>query len=193
MFPTAHATASDHCTDDVLLRRAVRGDGGAFATLYDRHAPSAYATARRILGPTPAAEDAVQDAMLQLWHDARRYDAGRGTVGAWVTVLARSRALDLLRHENVRAAAAERVIADARDAPLLHEDEYVRREQACDVRARLGTLPTEQRQVLGLLYLGGRTQQEVAGELRVPLGTVKGRTRLGLIRLRNELSSDLAA
>ena len=185
--------APDRSPDDALLRRVVRGDDGAFATLYDRHAPYALAAARRILGPTPAAEDAVQDALLQLWTGAHRYEPRRGTLRAWLVVLARSRALDLLRRENVRSAAAGRLLAttERASAPSA-SDEAATREVARDLRTGLATLPADQRHVLGLMYLGGRTQEQVAGELGAPLGTIKGRSRLGLMKLRRELEPRMA-
>ena len=185
-LPLALERASDHA----LLRMASHGNGGAFATLVDRHAARAYAAARAILGPTPAAEDAVQDAMLQLWRSAATFSPERGSLRAYLVVLVRSRALDLLRREHVRAAAAERATAQLAGAAAAHgaDDEVERRAQARELRAGIVGLPREQGQVLGLQYLAGQSQSEVASLLDVPLGTVKGRARLGLARLRRELA-----
>jgi RNA polymerase sigma-70 factor (ECF subfamily) len=182
--------ATDRSPDDALLRRAVRGDGGAFATLHSRHASHAHAAARRILGSTPAAEDAVQEALIQLWRGGERYSADRGSLRSWLIVLVRSRALDLLRRENVRAAAAERA-QERGDEPLfvLDAEHVVRRELRGELVASLRSLPNDQREVLALQYLGGRTQAEVSTELDVPLGTVKGRSRLGLARMRRDLEA----
>jgi RNA polymerase sigma-70 factor (ECF subfamily) len=178
----------DRTPDDALLRMAVQGDGQAFAALLDRHGRAASSAARAILGPTPAAEDAVQEAFIQLWRTASAYEPGRASLRAYLMVLVRSRALDLLRHENVRAAAAERATAQIRLAPRHVDDELERRAQARELRDRIVNLPREQAQVLGLQYLAGQSQSEVATTLDVPLGTVKGRSRLGLARLRRELA-----
>lgn len=187
--PAATDIATDRSPDDALLRRAVRGDAGAFATLHQRHAPHAHAAARRILGSSPAAEDAVQEALIQLWRGAERYSADRGSLRSWLIVLVRSRALDQLRRENVRAAALQRAQERTKAEPVvvLDADALARRELLRDLVASLGSLPDEQREVLALQYLGGRTQAEVSSELDVPLGTVKGRSRLGLARMRREL------
>lgn len=177
----------DRLPDDALLRMTVQGDGRAFAALLDRHGRAATGAARAILGRTPAAEDAVQDAFIQLWRNASAYEPGRASLRAYVLLLVRSRALDLLRRENVRAAAAERANAQVRASPG-HVDEFERRAQARELRDGIGNLPREQAQVLGLQYLAGQSQSEVATMLDVPLGTVKGRSRLGLARLRRELA-----
>jgi RNA polymerase sigma-70 factor (ECF subfamily) len=188
--PAPNTIATDSSPDDALLRRAVRGDGGAFAALHARHAAHAHAAARRILGSSPAAEDAVQEALLQLWRAGDRYSAERGSLRAFLLVLVRSRALDLLRREHVRAAAAERARAGAEEPVVVFgADEIARRELRGDLVASLRSLPAEQREVLALQYLGGRTQAEVSDELDVPLGTVKGRSRLGLARMRRDLEA----
>ena len=174
--------------DEDLLRLAVQGDGPAFATLLDRHGRAASGAARAILGPTPAAEDAVQEALLQLWRTASTFEPERGSLRAYLLVLVRSRALDILRRENVRAAAAERATAQLCAVPVQADDELERRAQARDLHDGMVRLPPEQAQVLGLQYLAGQSQSEVASLLDVPLGTVKGRTRLGLARLRRELT-----
>ena len=180
--------ALDRRSDETLLRMAAQGDGPAFAALVERHGRAAAAAARAILGPTPAAEDAVQDALLQLWRRAATFSPERGSLRAYVVVLVRSRALDLLRRENVRAAAAERATAQLHTAGTEAHDELERRAQARELRDGIVGLPREQAQVLGLQYLAGQSQSEVATLLDVPLGTVKGRARLGLAKLRRELA-----
>ena len=182
-------------SDADLLALAADGDCRAFTTIHERHAGQAYAAARRILGPGPAAEDVVQEALLQLWREAGRYLPERGSLRSWIVVLVRSRALDLLRRERVRTAASERAqvqVAD-RGVAAAADEEAGLRERARAVCSGLAGLPREQGEVLGLLYLGGRTQAEVAATLDVPLGTVKGRTRLGLGKLRRSLEGAVAA
>jgi RNA polymerase sigma-70 factor, ECF subfamily len=97
--------------DAELLSRAVEGDSAAFSEIVDRHHAPAYAAARRILGPSPAAEDVVQEALLQLWRTGSQFSPQRGSLRAWLVVLVRSRAIDLVRRESVRAAAAQRAQA----------------------------------------------------------------------------------
>ena len=189
MAPSAthRSLALDRAPDDAHLRRAVQGDGGAFAALFARHAPRAYAVARGVLGPTPAAEDAAQEAMLQLWRSADSYAPERGSLRAYVAVLARSRALDHLRREAVRTAATERATEHGRLFPKACDDEVERRQRNRELHDGMTRLPREQAQVLGLQFLAGRSQTEVARLLDVPLGTVKGRARLGLDKLRRDL------
>ena len=191
MHPDGPLLDMERLGDADLLDRAVTGDARAFTVIYARHAGHAYAAARRILGPSAAAEDVVQEALLQLWRDGGRYAAERGSLRGWLVVLVRSRALDLLRRERVRADASERAVAltsaagEATAAPA--DEEAGRREGVRAVYSGLAGLPPEQGEVLGLMMLGGRTQAEVASTLKVPLGTVKGRSRLGLRRLRRTL------
>lgn len=180
--------------DAQLLRRACAGDANAFTLVHDRHARAALNAAQRILGYSPAAEDVVQEAFVQLWKSGDRFAPERGSLRAWLLVVVRSRALDSLRREKVRTQVADRVLAAVRDEPQVDaDDEVARRAAARDVRVSLTRLPREQGQVLGMLYLAGRTQAEIAGELDVPLGTVKGRTRLGLKKLQTELREHSAA
>lgn len=184
-----------HRLDDAqLLRRACAGDANAFTLVHDRHARAALNAAQRILGMTPAAEDVVQEAFVQLWKSGDRFAPERGSLRAWLLVVVRSRALDSLRREKVRTETAGRVLAAVRDEPQVAADaELTRREQAREVRHCLTSLPPEQGQVIGMLYLAGRTQAEIAGDLNVPLGTVKGRTRLALTKLRTQLREHSAA
>lgn len=187
---------TDRLDDAELLDRALDGDPCAFTAIHRRHAPNASAVARSILGSTPAAEDVVQEALLQLWREGRRYSPERGSLRSWILVLVRSRALDQLRRERVRTATAERVLASARGHLVSSEpaDEAAgRREETRAVHAGLRGLPREQGEVLGMLYLGGRTQAEIARSLDVPLGTVKGRARLGIGKLRHSLAGAVAA
>ena len=187
-------TGMDRLDDAELLARAVAGDARAFALIHERHAGHAYAAARRILGATPAAEDVVQEALIQLWRDGGRYAADRGSLRSWLVLLVRSRALDLLRRERVRTAASEKATALTRSGAAASVDEVAGvREDVRGVCSGLAALPREQAEVLGMLLLGGRTQAEVASALKVPLGTVKGRSRLGLRRLRQALGEPLPA
>ncbi len=157
-----------------------------FEVLYQRHGAAAFSLARRMLGSHAYAEEAVQEAFMNLWRGAARYDPARGSVRSWLLGMVRNRSIDSLRslrvHERRRIALVGLEDRLAADEEI--EMEFMRREEAIRVRGALGTLPDEQRQVLELAYFGGWTQPEIARHFDMPLGTVKGRTRLGLEKLR---------
>lgn len=178
--------------DRECLRRLADGDGSGVAGLYDRHARSVYSLVLRILGDEGDAEDVVQEAFAQAWQQAPRYAAERGSVGAWLRVIARSRALDRLRARRVRpearAAGEGTLIAEVpamgRDAAAM----LLGAEQVAIVRRALGQLPFLQRHALELAYFEGLSQSEIAERLEQPLGTVKTRIRQGLLKLRHALT-----
>jgi RNA polymerase sigma-70 factor (ECF subfamily) len=177
--------------DGELVARAAQGEERAIGTLYDRYGPVLYAVAYRIVGQRADAEEVVVEAFAQAWRDAPRFEAGRGSVAGWLTMIARSRALDLVRARGRRDRITATAAADRPDAPLamgqtgpdpagsLDHDE--RRRQ---VRQALDTLSPPQRQAIELAYFEGLSQSEIAERLREPLGTVKTRVRLGMQKLR---------
>lgn len=181
-------------SDEELIRRVARIDTAAFGALYDRHCVAAFSLARRIAGVSMA-EDAVQDAFLDLWRSASRYDVSRGPVRAWLLGIVRNRSIDALRrldvHERRRADATR--LEEWLAAPDVTEDHVLRAEASTAVRTALARLPPDQLQVLELAYFGGRSQSEIATELGVALGTVKGRTRLALDKLRIALEGSAPA
>ena len=184
MTPLRAISALD---DTALMELAARGDSIAFAELFDRHASAAYTLARRIVPPGDA-EDVVQEAFVALWRTAHRFDAARGHVRALVTVMVRSRSLDRLRRIGAQQAAIERAELLERTAgPARVEAELLQRDRERDVASALGTLPAEQNRVVRLVYLAGHTHAEVANHLGIPVGTAKGRSRLGLAKLRTPL------
>jgi RNA polymerase sigma-70 factor (ECF subfamily) len=165
------------------------GEIGAFEVLYDRHSAVAFSLAYRICGARPAAEEVVQEAFIALWRSGARYDRSRGSVRTWVLGIVHNRAIDALRrnvvHERRRASdegLEERLVAAERT-----ESEVVRRDEAREVRAALETLPEEQARVIELAYFGGFTHTEIAELIGAPVGTIKGRMRLGLEKMRNSL------
>lgn len=173
-------------TDEELLRSVARIDPAAFEVLYQRHGPAAFAVARHMLGSQAPAEEAVQEAFINLWRGAARYDNTRGSVRSWLLGMVRYRSIDLLRslrvHERHRITVVgleERIVAGEET-----EAEFIGREEATTVRRALAMLPPEQRRVLELSYYGGWRQREIAEHFDIPLGTVKGRMRLGLEKLR---------
>ncbi|MGH2989896.1 MAG: sigma-70 family RNA polymerase sigma factor [Solirubrobacterales bacterium] len=179
--------ALQRLADEDLMPLVARNDPAAFEVFYDRHGGAAYSLAHRIVGDPAAAEDVTQEAFLSIWRSKARYDQTRGSVRAWTLGIVRNRAIDALRREGGRAPKLDlddEAVLERRPAPERTEAEALRRETARQVRGALGTLPTEQSQVIELAYFGGFTQSEIAKMLEMPLGTVKGRMRLGLEKIR---------
>ena len=176
--------------DQRALDQLARGDAGALAELYDRHARLLYSLALRIVRHQADAEDVLQEVFSQVWRQASRYDASRGTVVGWLVTLTRGRAIDRLRRERVKPDQAKDELAarDLPDAGMSADLQLVTAEQALQVRAALEALPDTQRVPLELAYFEGLTQAEIAGRLAVPLGTVKTRMRQALLRLREALA-----
>jgi RNA polymerase sigma factor (sigma-70 family) len=179
--------------DRDLLRRIASGDEGAFRLLYRRYAPAAFGLALRIVKQRFLAEEIVQEAFLSLWRGAGAYDEGRGSVRTWFLASVHHRAVDGVRREVAHQRRAERsgqgVVPPADLADRVAEETDLRAERA-EVRQALADLPSEQREVVSLMYFGGMTQSQVAGRLELPLGTVKSRCLLAMRRLRAALAGD---
>lgn len=177
--------------DRDLLHRLVNGDEEAFRGLFARYAPSAKALAVRVLRQSNLAEEIVQEAFMSVWKNPHAYDAGRGSVKAWLMGMVHHRAVDLVRREESHRRRALASIPDALDEEADHADEVARQiglpDERRQVRAALEKLPDEQRTVLTLMYFSGLTQSQVAERLELPLGTVKSRTLLGMRKLRSLL------
>jgi RNA polymerase sigma-70 factor (ECF subfamily) len=158
-----------------------------FNDAYRRLAPLALASANRVLRDEAAAEDVVQDVFVQLWLRPDSYDASRGSLASYVSMLARSRALDRWRSRSARQSAVERaedqerVVAEPAESAA---EPVIRRESSRALLSVLETLPGDQRDALLLAYGRGLTAQEIARARRVPLGTAKSRVRLGLRKAR---------
>jgi RNA polymerase sigma-70 factor (ECF subfamily) len=177
--------------DGELIRRAAAGDERAIAALYDRYGGVVYAVAFRIVGQRADAEEVVVEAFAQAWRDAARFEAARGSVAGWLTMIARSRALDLVRararRERITAsAAADRfdVLPAAGDWPGDPSRAVDHAERRVRVREALESLSPPQRQAIELAYFEGLSQSEIAERLQEPLGTIKTRVRLGMQKLR---------
>ena len=167
-------------TDAVVIARICAGDEGAMAVLYDRYARVVYSIALRVLADAGAAEDVLQDVFVQLWRRPQAFDASRGSLMAWLGVIARNRAIDHLRKQRPHEDSSETIIAVNATA-----DTDVERDQAVrKVRSILAGMPGEQRTALELAYFDGLTHAEIAGKTGQPLGTVKTRIRSGLLTLR---------
>lgn len=161
----------------------------ALAELYDRYAGLAYGVALRVLGDPGRAEDAVQDAFLNVWKRAASFDAQRGSLRAWLISAVRNRAIDYLRgrgaHERQELELQPRLVAAGASSDPWREVSVSLERTA--VREALGSLSAEQRQAVALAYYGGYTQTEIADLTHVPLSTVKGRMRLALEKLSSYL------
>jgi RNA polymerase sigma-70 factor (ECF subfamily) len=180
--------------DEDLMARISDGDSAAFAVIYDRHSTAAFSLAYRMVGRRGAAEDVVQEALLSLWRAAGRYDAGRGSVRTFILGIVHNRSIDGLRRATVHDSrrASDEGIEERFAAPERTDAEAARRSEAGDVRTALGALPDDQLKVIELAYFGGFTHSEIAEMLDTPLGTVKGRMRLGLEKLRGLLGEGVA-
>ncbi|HNC06936.1 MAG TPA: sigma-70 family RNA polymerase sigma factor [Solirubrobacterales bacterium] len=178
--------------DENLLVRVGGRDKQAFELLYDRFERRAFSLAYRIVGERSLAEDIVQEAFLSIWRNAARYDPDRGSAGAWALGIVRNRAIDVLRSRSSRTPDLDHdddSTLENRASPLKTEEEAMQREQGREIRSRISELPENQSKVIGLAFYGGFTQTEISDMLELPLGTVKGRMRLGMEKLRVELSS----
>ncbi len=169
-----------------LLRRVAQRDEAALGMLYDRFGGIVYALAHRIVGQQVDAEEVAMETFAQVWRDAGRFDPGRGTVAAWLCIIARSRAIDLVRSHSRRQRLAESVAREPVDASVgAHDVLQDERRQA--VGAALAELPEAQREAIELAYYHGLSQTEIAERLQQPLGTIKTRMRTGLLKLREML------
>lgn len=173
-----------------LIRRIATGDQGALAELYDSTSRQVYGLVLRILSDTGAAEEVTLEVFTQVWKRADSYDLSRGTPTAWLCTMARSRAIDRLRsgaQERRRAEPLESVSATAASDSVDPETSAADAERRIRVRAALDSLPVEQREAIELAYFGGYSHSEIAEQLGHPLGTVKTRIRLAMVRLRETL------
>jgi RNA polymerase sigma-70 factor (ECF subfamily) len=175
--------------DEDLMQLVRRGEAPAFEVVYERHSSAAFSLAYRMCGTRAAAEDVVQEAFLSLWRSGARYDRARGSVRTWVLGIVHNRAIDSLRRSVVhdRKRASDEGIEERFEARERTDVEVARLDEAAEIRQALTTLPTEQSRVIELAYFGGFTQSEIADMIDTPIGTVKGRMRLGLEKMRAQL------
>ena len=180
-------------TDEDLLLAVAQGDQEAIGRLYDRHQGTMYGLAMRITNDAGLAQDVVQEAMLGVWRNASRFDAGRAKGRTWILALVHHRAIDALRRRRASVALPEPDVPPpaALVVPDIWDD-VVGRLDAVAIRGALERVPVAQREVIELAYFAGRTQQEIASQVGIPLGTVKSRVRLGLLALRAELGGEVS-
>jgi RNA polymerase sigma-70 factor (ECF subfamily) len=177
-------------SDAALLAQARAGDAAAFAVVYDRHAAAAYSLAHRMTHARSTAQDVVQESFLSLWR-SDNYCADKGSLRNFVLGIVRNRAIDALRRERRRGTqerSDEAAVAglSARDRT---DEEVEQRDAQRLLRAALASLPETQRRALELAFFEGLTHAEIAQRLDAPIGTIKGRIRLGLTKLRAEIDA----
>ena len=175
--------------DEELMQLVYGRNADSFEVVYDRHADAAFSLAYRICRQRALAEDVVQEAFLSLWRSGARYDRNRGSVRTWALGIVHNRAIDALRRRAVRerGIVSDDGIAERLAAPERTDVEFARRDEAREIRDALEQLPQEQSHVIELAYFGGLTHVEIASRLGTPVGTVKGRMRLGLAKMRMTL------
>ena len=176
-------SAEKTISDKELVSRVRAGDQNAMGTLYDRYSPLVYAVGLRVLTDTAAAEDVLQEVFMQLWRSPARFDASRGSLGAWLAVIARNRAIDALRKRRYESDIEDIVVSVEPDLA----SEADRSRAAKNVRDVLNGMHPAQRQALELAFFEGLTHTEIAAKIREPLGTIKTRIRAGLLALRKAL------
>jgi RNA polymerase sigma-70 factor, ECF subfamily len=180
--------------DEELMLLVNNGEPKAFATLYDRHSRAAYCLAYRMMGEKQAAEDLAQEAFIKVWRRAGSYRAERASVRTWILSIVHNRGIDQLRSHASRRRTQEKIEASAASSqPSEAFAETWRNTQAEQVREALSTLPKEQLKILELAYFSGYTHVQIAELVGLPLGTVKGRMRLGLKKIRAYFESPDAA
>jgi RNA polymerase sigma-70 factor, ECF subfamily len=192
---TVRKEKAERLADEELMPLIGEKDPEAFEVFYDRHGGVAYSLAYRIVGEKAAAEDVTQEAFISIWKSGARFDRARGSVRSWMLSIVRNRAIDALRSRAGKAPKLsfdDDAILEQRPAEELTDREAMRRETASELRGAIGELPGEQSKVIELAYFGGFSQSEISRMLGVPLGTVKGRMRLGLEKIRGELAEGLA-
>ena len=166
-----------------------RGEHGALASCYDAMGTIVFSLAVRMLRDRPAAEDVTQDIFTQVWRQAGRFDPARGGPEAWIMMIARTRILDRIRSRSagIKLKSVGDNLPDSPDAEDWPEDAAITREDAVNVRQSLSTLPADQKQAVEMAFFDGLTHQEISEKLKVPLGTIKTRIRLGLLKIRDAM------
>jgi RNA polymerase sigma-70 factor, ECF subfamily len=175
--------------DEELMQLVAANNADAFEVVLERHADAAFALAYRMCGRRSVAEDVAQEAFLSLWRSGARYDRTRGSVRTWTLGIVHHRAVDALRHSGARErrSVSDEGIEENLEAPERTDAQVIDKAASQEIRGALDELPAEQRRVIELAYFGGFTHIEIASMLDTPVGTVKGRMRLGLQKLRGHL------
>ena len=186
---------AERLADEELMPLIAERDPDAFEVFYDRHGGAAFSLAYRIVGDRSAAEDVTQEAFISIWRSGARFDRTRGSVRSWTLGIVRNRAIDALRRSAGKAPKLtfdDDAILEREPAPQTTEEEVLRRREAAELRGAMRELPPDQSKVIQLAYFGGFSQTEIARMLGMPLGTVKGRMRLGMEKMRARMAEGLS-
>lgn len=185
--------AAEKLDDEELLTLVGRQDQVAFEAFYDRFERRAFSLAYRVLGERLAAEDTVQEAFFSIWKSGERFDPSRGSAGAWALGIVRNRAIDMLRSKASKTPTLDSDddgILESRASDERTDEQALVRETQREVRGAISELPEKQSKVINLAFFGGFSQSEISSMLDLPLGTVKGRMRLGLEKIRGGLAEE---
>jgi RNA polymerase sigma-70 factor (ECF subfamily) len=185
-----HPTVAALDDDTALVRRLDEGDADALRVLYERYGGIVHGMTHRLLGDRQAAEECTQDVFVSVWRTARSYDPQRARVSTWLLTMARNRAIDATRRRAARPVDPYEDVQSTEQTPDT-ADLVAQADEASRVAAAMAELPDAQREALVLAYFEGLSHSEIASRLDLPVGTVKGRIRLALDRLR-ELAPDYA-
>lgn len=185
MSSATSAKNDPQVTDAILMSRIRSGDEDALAALHDRYAQVVYSVALRVLGETTQAEDILQEIFLQLWRNPQTFDSNRGSLGAWLSVIARHRSIDQLRRRRPEIDIEDVIVAVDSDLEQIADRNIV----VAKIRAAVDRLPADQRKPLEMAFFQGLTHSEIAAKTGDPLGTIKTRIRAALISLRKVLAA----
>ncbi len=181
--------------DEELMPQIAAKNADAFEVFYDRHGRAAYSLAYRIVGNPQVAEDVVQEALISIWRSGGRFDPTRGSLRTWTLGVVRNRAIDMLRRDASRIpklAFDPQELLDQKPAEASTDGEVEDRETARELQGAIAELPPDQSRVITLAYFGGFSHSEIAEMEGEALGTVKGRMRLGIGKIRDVLTEGIA-
>jgi RNA polymerase sigma-70 factor, ECF subfamily len=176
--------------DIELLRQIAAGDRTSFAEFYDRHSALMFSVACKILNDSNEAEDVLQEAFMQIWEKAAKFDPKLGRASSWAVILVRNKAIDRIRASQRRTRLAEQAGEEQGSAARVDDttnEAIYGHEKANLIQTAIVELPAEQRRAIELAYFSGLTQDEISKKLNEPLGTIKARIRRGLLKLRDQL------
>lgn len=178
-------------SDEELIRLTAQNESWALAEIYDRYSRLVFSLAIKTLNDRPSAEEVVQEVFTKVWRYATDFDPQRGTVSSWLVGIAHHQCIDELRRRRIRPIAAEQTRVESLAADSSEPfDPAVQSVQHAEISSALEQIPTEQRLVIELAFYEGLTQQQIAARLKLPLGTVKSRIRLGMLKLKELVQRD---
>ena len=188
-----HDADLEAAPDPALVAAVAGGDETALSLLYDRFSGMLTGLAHRILGDASDAEEILQEAFIQVWKQARRYDSKRSSVSTWLVLITRSRAIDRLRSRKVKDRTLQAVQQEKKGTHTSPQGvgDVLREERGRRLNREMALLPPEQREVLEMAFFRGMTQSEIAETTGIPLGTVKTRSLLAMRKLRTALSDEI--